>query len=237
MAGSANSARLAVSELSLFAGNPRRGRVEAIASSLAVNGQYKPLVVNRGTLTGRPMEVLAGNHTLLAARKLGWSDVDVWLVDVDDQRAKVIVAADNRLADLGEYDPSDLFSLLDSLDDLDGTGYSDADLAALRRDLVPDEPRTDPDDVPAVPRKPITELGQVWQLGDHRLLVGDSTDQHLVGRGLFPEGVLADCVWTDPPYGVSYVGGTKEALTIKNDGAAGLRALLDAAFQVVAAGV
>lgn len=179
-------ARLGVSELSLFGGNPRRGDVGSIASSLAVNGQYKPIVVNVGTHTGRANEVLAGNHTLLAARKLGWSEVDVWLVDVDEQRAKAIVAADNRLADLGGYDEMELFALLDGLEDLSGTGYSDSDVAALRRDLFPDEPLTEPDDVPAVPRQPISELGQVWQLGDHRLLVGDSTDQSLVGGGSVP---------------------------------------------------
>lgn len=228
------SARVAVGELKLFPGNPRRGVVGAIASSLAANGQYKPLVVNRGTITGRPLEVLAGNHTLMAARSLRWAEVDVWLVDVDEQRAKAIVAADNRLADLGEYDSMDLYSLLDGLDELVGTGYSDADLAAMRRDLFPAEPLTDPDDVPSVPRTPVSQVGQVWQLGDHRLLVGDSTDQALVGGGLFGEGVVADCVWTDPPYGVNYVGGTKEALTIKNDGAEGLQSLLDAAFLVVA---
>lgn len=234
MSAPANSARLAVGELNLFHGNPRRGRVDAIMTSLATNGQYKPLVVNRGTQTGRPLEVLAGNHTLLAARKLGWSEVDVWLVDVDDQQAKAIVAADNRLADLGEYDPGDLFSLLDSLDELVGTGYSDEDLAELRRDLFPSEPLTDPDDVPSVPAKPISRPGQVWQLGEHRLLVGDSTDVDVVRAALFAND-RADCVWTDPPYGVSYTGGTKDALTIQNDGAEGLRELLDAAFAVVAA--
>ncbi len=230
----ANSARLPVGELALFQGNPRRGIVDEIARSLEVSGQYKPIVVNRGTETGRPNEVLAGNHTLLAARKLGWSEVDVWLVDVDDQQARRIVAVDNRLADKGGYDEDDLFALLDGLDDLDGTGYDDADLEQMRRDLYPDEPLTDPDDVPDAPVDPISAVGQVWELGPHRLLVGDSTDVALVDRALF-DGVRADCVWTDPPYGVDYVGKTSEALTIKNDGAKGLEELLDAAFRVVAA--
>lgn len=197
----ANSARLPVGELALFQGNPRRGIVDEIARSLEVSGQYKPIVVNRGTETGRPNEVLAGNHTLLAARKLGWSEVDVWLVDVDDQQARRIVAVDNRLADKGGYDEDDLFALLDGLDDLDGTGYDDADLEQMRRDLYPDEPLTDPDDVPDAPVDPISAVGQVWELGPHRLLVGDSTDVALVDRALF-DGVRADCVWTDPPSGL-----------------------------------
>ncbi|WP_234790571.1 DNA modification methylase [Mycolicibacterium fortuitum] len=229
-----HAGRMAVGELTPFAGNPRRGNVDVIAQSLAASGQYRPIVVNEGTLTGRPSEVLAGNHTLHAARKLGWAEIDVWLVDVDDETAKRIVAADNRTADLGDYDAADLFRLLDSLDDLDGTGYSDVELERMRRDLMPDEPLTDPDDVPDKPEDPISEVGQVWQLGDHRLLVGDSTNADMVLAKLFGDE-RADCVWTDPPYGVDYVGKTKDALTIRNDGAAGLQDLLGAAFPVVAA--
>lgn len=226
--------RLSVADLTPFVGNPRRGNIDVIAESLAASGQYRPIVVNEGTLTGRRHEVLAGNHTLHAAKKLGWGEIDVWLVDVDDEGAKRIVAADNRTADLGEYDDADLFRLLDSLDDLAGTGYRDSELEAMRRDLFPDEPLTDPDDVPDRPADPISEVGQVWQLGAHRLLVGDSTDADLVLARLFGDE-RADCVWTDPPYGVNYVGGTKDALTIQNDGAQGLAALLGAAFEVVAA--
>jgi hypothetical protein len=71
-----------IEELTLFVGNARRGDVPAIAESLAQNGQYKPVVVNVGTTTGRPDEVLVGNHTLLAARSLGWESIDVCYVDV-----------------------------------------------------------------------------------------------------------------------------------------------------------
>jgi hypothetical protein len=91
-------------ELMLFAGNARRGDVPAIAESLAQNGQYKPVVVNVGTTTGRPDEVLVGNHTLLAARSLGWESIDVCYVDVDETQAKRIVLADNRLSDRATYD-------------------------------------------------------------------------------------------------------------------------------------
>lgn len=220
-------------ELQVFAGNPRRGNVEAIAGSLTKHGQYRPIVVNAGTLTGRPFEVLAGNHTLLAARSLGWESIDCAVVDVDDEQARSIVAADNRLADLGDYNASALHDLLVSLDDLDGTGYVPEDLAALERELFPPEPQTDPDDVPAVPAVPVSEPGQVWALGGHRLLVGSATDVEAV-RSLCGD-VRPDAVWTDPPYGVEYVGKTKDALTIKNDGAGGLFDLLAAAFGAVAA--
>ena len=219
--------------LSTFEGNPRKGSVEKIAVSLEKHGQYRPIVVNLGSVTGRGREVLAGNHTLMAARSLGWSHVDACVVDVDDDTAKSIVAADNKLADLGGYDDVALFRLLDSLEDLSGTGYSISDLEALRQDLFPPEVLTDPDEAPSVPAEPISVPGQIWQLGKHRLLVGDSTDVESVRRLVGDEP--PNCVWTDPPYGVDYVGGTKDNLRIQNDGAGGLGNLLAAAFGVILA--
>ncbi len=143
-----------------------------------------------------------------------------------------IVAADNRLSDLGGYDDRELFELLDGIDDLAGTGYDDRFLAELRRDLFPVEPLTDPDDAPALPGEAVSRPGQVWQLGEHRLLVGDATDLGAVERLC---DVVPDCVWTDPPYGVNYVGKTKDALTIQNDGVDTLSALLEDVFAVAAA--
>ena len=123
-----------VDELTTYHRNARRGDVEAIARSLERNGQYRAIVVNVGTHTGRPLEVLAGNHTLMAARRLGWPTVRGTTVDVGDVDAARIVAADNRTADLGDYDEATLRDLLQSIDDLDGTGYTTDDLAALLAD-------------------------------------------------------------------------------------------------------
>lgn len=120
-----------VGDLRTYHRNPRRGNVDVIADSLRVNGQYRALAVNKGTHTGRPLEVLAGNHTLMAARTLGWHTVAVTFVDVDDDQAARIVAADNRTADLGDYDGAVLGALLTELPGLDGTGFADEDLAAL----------------------------------------------------------------------------------------------------------
>ena len=124
-----------VNELASYHKNPRRGDVDAIARSLAVNSQYRPIVVNIGTHTGRPLEVLAGNHTLAGARQLGWPTIQATTVDVDDLAAARIVAADNRTADLGGYDDDVLVELLQQLADddtgLDGTGYTDDALDAL----------------------------------------------------------------------------------------------------------
>lgn len=103
-----------VGELVEFEGNPRRGDVDAIAASLAKRGQYKPIVVNAGSKTGRVNEVLAGNHTLRAARGLGWPEIQCVFVDVAADEAAQIVAADNRIADLGGYDQADLLAVLEA---------------------------------------------------------------------------------------------------------------------------
>lgn len=124
-----------VAGLHTYHRNPRQGDVSAIQQSLVVNGQYRPLVVNRGTHTGRPDEVLAGNHTLMAARDAGWAELAVCWVDVDDDHAARIVAADNRTADLGGYDERLLAELLGDLPDLTGTGYTEDDLDRLVRNL------------------------------------------------------------------------------------------------------
>lgn len=122
---------IAVADLRPYHKNPRRGDVTAIAESLAVSGQYRAIVVNKGTKTKRKFEVLAGNHTYLAAQSLGWSHVAAHLVDVNDNAAAKIVAADNRTADLADYDDAVLLELLQSLDNLEGTGYEDGDVDAL----------------------------------------------------------------------------------------------------------
>ena len=136
-----------VEKLRLRARNPRRGDVAAIKQSLEANGQYRPLVANR-----RTMEVLAGNHTLIAARELGFTAIAVTFVEVDDEQASRIVLVDNRSNDLAGYDPEALVELLGELGDLEGTGYDEAALADLLDELAP-EPLAD-DEPPPVPEEP-----------------------------------------------------------------------------------
>lgn len=140
-------------ELNLFHRNPRVGNVEAIAASLRANDQYSPVIVNRGTFTHRPLEVLAGNHTVKAFRDLmerypdddRWQHVDCWVVDVDDDRATRIVTSDNRTSELGDYDHSILVELLSGIEDLTPTGYEQKDLDALRAMVEPSGDGGDPD--------------------------------------------------------------------------------------------
>ncbi len=118
-------------DLNPYYKNARRGDIDAIAESLKTLGQFKPLVVNLGTLTGRPNEILAGNHTAQAAAKIGMAELQVAWVDVDEETAAKIVVADNRTSDLSSYDNAALADLLGGLTDYTGTGFSHSDYTRL----------------------------------------------------------------------------------------------------------
>jgi len=133
--------RVPLTDLNLYHKNPRVGDTQAIKGSIVANGIFRPVVVNKGTYTDKPNEILAGNHTVKAIRELAeehpddarWQNVDVWMVDVDTERAARIVLADNRTADLGSYDNEELLGLLHIVgDNLEGTGYDSDDLQILQ---------------------------------------------------------------------------------------------------------
>lgn len=115
-----------INKLKPYDKNPRKGNIKAIADSLTVNKQYRPIVVQKKT-----KKILAGNHTWQAAKALGWSKISVVFVDVNDEEAKRIVLADNRTTDLAGYDDKILAELLKSLDSPEGTGYSETDMQVL----------------------------------------------------------------------------------------------------------
>lgn len=225
--------------------NPNVGDVGAIAASLASNRQYKPIVVQAST-----GYIIAGNHTWTAACQLEWPEIAAVRVDVTDDEARRILAVDNRTAELGQRDDALLAALLQRIVDgedelgLHGTGYAEDDLAALVDALTePGEITGDPDAVPMLPGDDttISRKGDVWVLGPHRLACGDSTDP-ATAEALM-RGARAHCMWTDPPYGIDYVGGyshqyspaerlAKGGATIRNDGEADLPALLTGFLQV-----
>jgi DNA modification methylase len=220
-----SSPQVPISKLKPYPGNPRRGNVTAIKDSLKVVGQYRPIVVNRST-----MEVLAGNHTLIAAKALGWSEIAVTYVDADPERAKRIVLADNRTNDLAGYDSQALVELLSDLEDLEGTGYGQDDLDTLLDELDRDEGIGE--DTPApLPTKPKTKPGDLYLLGRHRLLCGDARDPQAYERLLGEERI--DLLFTDPPYGVDYQGKTAGALQIQGDKPADLAELLTSSCAAI----
>jgi len=112
-----------IEELKTWEKNPRKGNVEAVMRSLAKFGQRKPIVANRST-----REVIAGNHTFEAAKRLGWKQIAVAWVDDDEKTATAFALADNRTQDLGYYDEEALEQLIASLDEQDlliASGYSE----------------------------------------------------------------------------------------------------------------
>lgn len=123
--------QLPLDQLHRYPGNPRRGDLDVIRDSLRRNGQYRPLVVQRSTRF-----ILAGNHTAEAMAAEGWTTAEVVLLDVDDDAARRIVAADNRTSDLASYDERALVSLLRELgEDLTGTGWDTDDYDDLLASL------------------------------------------------------------------------------------------------------
>ena len=205
-----------ISDLSTYHKNPRRGDVDAIAESLKARGQYRPIVVNIGTHASHDYEILAGNHTYLAAKKLGWKTIQATTVDVDDDQAAQIVLADNRLADLGGYDDETLSALLSDVSSLDGLGWSQDDVDELAAALEPERDDSEVEDVEVPDDAPQrVKRGEIWVLGEHRLMCGDSTKPEDMRKLL--GGGEADLWLTDPPYNVAIVGKTKKHLTIEND--------------------
>lgn len=117
--------------------NPNIGSVPDIADSLKINGQYKPILVNR-----RTGHILAGTHTWKAAHSLGWETIGASFVDVGEEEARQILLADNRASDTGYTDENAAMALLQALPDLAGTGYQIEDLKlpeANISDLFPEE--------------------------------------------------------------------------------------------------
>jgi DNA modification methylase len=150
--------------------------------------------------------------------------VPVLVLDVDEQEAGKLLATLDPLAGMAEADLEALKLLASDLD------WQMPDLEMVVTDLVgPGGIEGVVEDVPPdPPADPVTKPGDIWLLGDHRLLCGDSTKREDVERVM--RGETAAAVMTDPPYGVDYVGKTKDALTVRNDGAEGLRPLLTAAL-------
>jgi hypothetical protein len=221
-----------VGDLSSLEGNPRRGDVEAVARSYEMFGQRKPIIYQ----TRRKKKVVvAGNHQLKAALSLGWTHIAVVAADdLSKREATAYAIADNRVSDLGSYDNAALLDMLDGLDQqlLDAVSFDTDAMDALVGLLRPEPGAGGDDFVPAFKPDPVSRQGDVWLLGDHRLACGSATDSATVSAAM--GGAAASAVWTDPPYGVSYVGKTADALTIANDnlGVLELRAFLLEAFAV-----
>jgi len=175
--------------------------LEAIEASLRRFGQAEPLVVHAPS--GR---VIGGNGRLVAMQKLGWTECDVVGLDIDDLKATALGIALNRSSELAEWDLPALGKLLDQLRDddaLHGVGFDEAEIDKLLAELE-EESELDDDGPEEPPEEPVSRSGDLWHLGVHRLLCGDSRRHKDVERLL--AGEQAVLLSTDPPYVVRYDG-------------------------------
>lgn len=193
--------------------NPRSikdPRFENLCRSLEADREFLWL---RPILATSDGTVFAGNMRLRAAQHLGWGEVPAVLVDIPEQLAKERAMRDN--AQWGEWEEDSLAKLLDELktdgSELDLLGFEERELRDLLNKLELEGGLTDPDSVPPLPEEPKTRPGDLWLLGEHRLLCGDSTDPHDVGFVM--NGEKARLLCTDPPYLVDYDGSNRLGAT------------------------
>lgn len=178
--------------------------LESIVTSLQLYGQRKPVVVRK-----EGMVVEAGNGTVAAARRLGWTHLAAVVVDDDPITATGFSITDNRSAELAEWDEEALGKLLRELRteeiDLEALGWTDDELKVLLQEMT-DDGNVGPDPGPSEPpADPVSRPGEIYELGPHLLLCGDSTKAEDVARLMTGEKALL--VATDPPYLVNYKGG------------------------------
>lgn len=201
-----------VDELIPYVNNPRNNKnaVDAVASSIKNFGFKVPIVVDREN------EIVTGHTRLLAAKKLGMSEVPVVVADdLSDAEVKAFRLADNKVSELADWDWSLLEAELDDLEDLDlefdmeEFGFDLLSESGEYTDVLEDE---FDDELPVQDK---TKSGNVWILGKHRLMCGNSLDPEDVNKLM--RGERADLLLTDPPYNINYQGATKEKLTIQND--------------------
>jgi DNA modification methylase len=178
--------------------NPRRiadASLERIADSMRTFGFGAAVLVRAETSM-----VIAGHQRIRAARLAGFDTVPAqWVWGLTDEEADALNIADNRLGEEAQWDRDLLATMLEEMAPAlrSATGMSDQDLAEL---LNPPPPHVD--DIPDPPKDPIAQRGELWELGDHRLLCGDATDPDAYRRLLGT--AKASLVFTDPPYGVDY---------------------------------
>ncbi len=191
--------RVKITELHADPANARthgERNLNAIEDSLKSFGQVEPLVVQKST-----GKVIGGNGRLEVMRRAGIEECDVVEVDVDDAKATALGIALNRTAELAEWDDEVLTKLLEALPSelLEVSGFNSDDLQELIAELHP--PEITQDDIPAPPDSAATRPGDLWLLGDHRLICGDSSMAADVDRLL--AGAPIHMVNTDPPYNVA----------------------------------
>lgn len=187
--------------------NPRKndGAVEYVANSIEEFGFKVPIVVDKNNV------IVAGHTRYKAAKKLGLKEVPVIVAnDLSDEQIKAFRLADNKVAEQSEWDfdllGDELAQILDI--DMDAFGFLD-EIGEDVEEATEDDYEINP------PEEPKAKIGEIYQLGRHRLMCGDSTVLNDVEKLM--NGARADLLITDPPYNIDYEGKTKDKLKIQND--------------------
>lgn len=214
-----------------YKNNPRdnESAVEPVANSIREFGFKVPIVA---TSDG---EVINGHTRLKAAKLLNLEKVPVIIAnDLTDEQIKAFRLADNKTAEIAEWDLELLLDELSEIQRLDMTmfGFEDAD---FQLDDIEEDTNLEPDQEEPEVRESFVNHGDIFQLGRHRLMCGDSTNAEDMDKLI--EGATIDLYVTDPPYNVAYEGKTEEVMTIMNDSMddASFRQFLRDAFNVASA--
>jgi len=203
-----------ISNIKPYENNPRKlseQAIEKVAMSLKEYGFRQPIVVDKD------MVIVAGHTRYRASKKLGLKQVPISVIDnLSKEQINAYRIADNRTAEESEWDSELLKMEIKELEvkdfKLDLLGFNEDQL----NDILFEEKQglTDEDEVPETPEKPISKLGDIWKLGNHRVMCGDST--FIDNIDLVTKKEKIDMVFTDPPYNIDYQG-VKDKRKIKND--------------------
>ncbi len=198
---------VSIDQIKPYENNPRNNddAVDAVANSIKEFGWQQPIVVDNGGV------IIAGHTRYKAAKQLKLKEVPIVVADnLTEEQVNAYRLADNKSGELATWDDDELQEELDKILDIDMTDFG----FDLETELEDDEV-IDDDYEEEVPEEPKSKLGQVYQLGRHRLMCGDSTKPEDVKKLM--NGVQADLLITDPPYNVNYEGKQDSKMTIKND--------------------
>jgi len=210
-----------INDLKFYPGNPRKiskEMLESLKKSLSEFGIVDPLVINKDN------QVIGGNQRLKALQDLKIEEVDAVIVDFPKSKEKALNVALNKIA--GEFDGELLESFIKGIEpiDLELTGFDNNEIEDLIAQFrIPEEGLTDDDEIPEKVET-VCKTGDLWQLGNHRLLCGDATKKEDVDKLM--GGEKADMVFTDPPYGINYKDLKGKHRPIANDNGVAISDLL-----------
>ena len=200
-------------ELIPYEKNPRNNKnaIDKVAASIKEFGFNNPIIIDSNDV------IIAGHTRLLAAKKIGIEEVPtVQVGDLSEEQIRAFRIADNKVAEIAERN---IEMLTDELEDLQSMSYdielTGFDMSEFKGMTTKEEDDFDVSEALHDTKEPLTRLGDVWILGDHRLVCGDATKKEDVNKLMGDE--KADMVFTDPPYNVNYEGKTDKALKIEND--------------------